>query len=163
MQRYEALVLTVPEITNDELKHLENQLDKFVVDAKGSTISFERWGKFKLTYPVRRNEYGVYCLARFEVPTSAIKDMKDFFAVKLHNIAMRHMIACIKSDSLVYQRPKSLEEVSTSRDMDMFLKEAPMSSLHKEHVAKEHSSASASDTKAGYDAEYVESGDQETE
>ena len=129
MQRYEALVLTVPEITNDELKQMESQLDRLVTDAEGATLSFERWGKFKLTYPVRGNEYGVYCLMRFEAPGSLVKDMRDFFAVKLHNIAMRHVIACVNVDSLVYQRPKSLEEASTSRDVDTFLKENQMGGL----------------------------------
>jgi len=129
MQRYEALVLTVPEITNDELKQMESQLDRLVTDAEGATLSFERWGKFKLTYPVRGNEYGVYCLMRFEAPGSLVKDMRDFFAVKLHNIAMRHLIACVNVDSLVYQRPKSLEEASTSRDVDTFLKENQMGGL----------------------------------
>lgn len=137
MQRYEALVLTVPEITNDELKQMENQLDRLVTDAKGSTLSFERWGKFKLTYPVRGNEYGVYCLIRFEAPTSLVNGMRDFFAVKLHNIAMRHIIARIKGNSLAYQRPKSLEEASTSRDVDTFLKENQMGGLLSSVGSKE--------------------------
>lgn len=142
MQRYEVLILTVPEITNDELKQLESQLDRLVTDAKGTTLSFERWGKFKLTYPVRSNEYGVYCLMRFEAPSSLIKDMQEFFAVKLHNLVMRHVIARVKGNSLAYQRPKSLEEVSTSRDVDTFLKENQMGGLlssmgEKEATAKE--------------------------
>ncbi len=129
MQRYEVLVLTVPEITKDELKQMENQLDKLIASAKGSTLSFERWGKFRLTYPVRRNEYGVYCLMRFEAPGSLIKDMRDFFAVKLHDIAMRYVVTRLDGDSLLYQRPKSLEEASTSRDVDTFLKENQMGGL----------------------------------
>jgi small subunit ribosomal protein S6 len=129
MQRYEALVLTVPEITNDELRQMESQLDRLVTDSKGATLSFERWGKFKLTYPVLGNEYGVYCLMRFEAPADLVIKMRDFFAVKLHNISMRHIIARVESDSLVYQRPKSLEEASTSRDVDTFLKENQMGGL----------------------------------
>ncbi len=129
MQRYEVLVLTVPEITNDELKQMESQLDRLITDKEGSTLSFERWGKFRLTYPVRNNEYGVYCLMRFEAPSDVVKIMRDFFAVKLHNIAMRHVIARVKGDSLAYQRPKSLEEATTSRDVDTFLKENQMGGL----------------------------------
>ncbi len=129
MQRYEVLVLTVPEITNDELKQMESQLDRLVTDGEGETLSFERWGKFRLTYPVRRNEYGVYCLMRFEAPSDLVKIMRDFFAVKLHNIAMRHVIARVKGDTLAYQRPKSLEEATTSRDVDTFLKENQMGGL----------------------------------
>ena len=129
MQRYEVLVLTVPEITKDELKQMESQLDRLIANAKGATLSFERWGKFKLTYPVRSNEYGVYCLMRFEAPSTLVNDMRTFFAVQLHDIAMRHIIARVDRDSLAYQRPKSLEEASTSRDVDTFLKENQMGGL----------------------------------
>lgn len=54
MNRYEALMLTVPEITADEAKSIEQQFDRLVADKKGSIISFEKWGKFRLAYPVKR-------------------------------------------------------------------------------------------------------------
>ena len=65
--RYEVLMLAVPEITQDESKQIENELDKIINAAKGKVLSFERWGKFKLTYPIRKNEYGVYFLVRFDI------------------------------------------------------------------------------------------------
>lgn len=137
MQRYEVLVLTVPEVTKDELKQMENQLDRLIADEKGSTISFERWGKFRLTYPIRRNEYGVYCLMRFEGPGSLVKSIRDFFAVQLHDIAMRHVVTRLDSDTLAYQRPKSLEESSVSRDVNTFLKENQMGGLMTSREEKE--------------------------
>ncbi len=128
LQRYEVLVLTVPEITQDETKQLENELDKMVTDSKGSVISFERWGKYKLTYPIRNNEYGVYFLMRFEAE-ALTKKIDELFRIKLTNFVMRHIITALKGDSLLYQRPKSLEEAPASRDMDSFLKENKMEGL----------------------------------
>ena len=46
---------------------LEKQLDKIVSDAKGSIISYERWGKYDLPIRYRGYDYGVYYLMRFEV------------------------------------------------------------------------------------------------
>lgn len=130
MQRYEALILTVPEITKDELKQMETQLDQLVADSKGSIISFEKWGKYKLSYSVRGNEYGVYCLFRFEAPANVVNEIRDFFAVKFHEIVMRSIITRLKGGSLTYQRPRSLEEASTSsRDMDGFLREHQMGGM----------------------------------
>lgn len=128
-QRYEVLVLTVPEITQDETKQLETELDRLISKAKSSVISFERWGKFKLTYPVRGYSYGVYFLARFEGNAELLKEIDQLFKIKLHNFVMRHMISQVKGDSLEYQRPKSLEETPASRDMDSFLKENKMEGL----------------------------------
>jgi len=113
VQKYEALLLTIPEITGDEAKDLESKLDKVVKAGSGSTVSFERWGKYKLAYDVNKSEYGVYYLMRFEVPkgTSLISDMKTYISVKLNNIVMRDMISYLDPKiPSTYQRPRSLEE-----------------------------------------------------
>ncbi len=128
-QRYEVLILTVPEITQDETKQLETELDKLISGSKGSVISFERWGKYKLTYPIRHNDYGVYFLMRFEAPEVLTKKVDELFRIKLTNFVMRHIVTALKGDSLLYQRQKSLEEAPASRDMDSFLKENKMEGL----------------------------------
>jgi ribosomal protein S6 len=119
VQKYEALLLTIPEITGDEAKDLETQLDKVVRTGGGTTVSFERWGKYKLAFDVNKSEYGVYYLMRFEVPkgTSLISDMKTYLSVKLNNLVMRDMISYIDPKSpLTYQRPRSLEEAPTREE-----------------------------------------------
>ena len=131
-QRYEALMLTVPEITQDETKNLETELDRIVQSAKGSTLSFEKWGKYRLAYPVRNNDYGVYFLMRFEMPqgATALDDMRSLFTVKLHELIMRTMMTRLDVDgSLAYQRPKSLEEMPAAGDVNAFLKEHKMEGL----------------------------------
>ena len=128
-QHYEVLILTVPEITQDESKQLETELDKLVTGNKGSVLSFERWGKYKLTYPIRHNEYGVYFLIRYEAPEVLTKKVDELFRIKLNNFVVRHVVTALKGDSLEYQRPKSLEEAPTSRDMSSFLKENKMEGL----------------------------------
>ncbi len=131
LRRYEVLLLTVPEITLDESKDLEKQLSKLIENQKGSFISFERWGKYKLVYPVKKNDYGVYYLFRFEMPrgTELIQNIQTLFKLKLNNIVMRSMFSRIdEKASLIYQRPKSLEEVPT-RDVEAFLKENKMEGL----------------------------------
>src|SRR5204863_463523 len=123
-------LLTVPEITADEAKSLESQIDRIVKDKKGNVISFERWGKYKLAYPVRKNDYGVYFLARFEAPTDVVEEVRNLFAVKLHDLIMRQMsINLDPKQPLTYQRPQSLEDAPTSRDVNTFLKENKMEGL----------------------------------
>jgi small subunit ribosomal protein S6 len=115
MANYETLILTIPEITKDESSNLELQLNKIVKASKGDVISFEKWGKFRLAYPVRKNEYGVYYLIRYEAPVAdkatIIKGVKEFFDIKYHEIVMRHAVTALPAGkSLEYSRPKSLEE-----------------------------------------------------
>lgn len=124
MQRYEALLLAVPEVTADETSTLESQLHDVISKNKGETLSFDRWGKYRLAYAVRKNEYGVYFLARFEIPTkepaAVIEKLRQLFAVKYNDIVMRHVVARLDNDaSLEYKRPESLEE-TPRRDVDSF-------------------------------------------
>lgn len=129
LTRYETLLLTVPEITADEAKSLESQIERIIKNSKGNLISFERWGKYKLAYPVRKNDYGVYFLTRFEAEGSAVQEVKSLFAVKLHDLVMRNMaIQLDAKQSLEYQRPPSLED-APSRDVNTFLKENKMEGL----------------------------------
>lgn len=113
MFRYEALILTIPEITKDEAATLEFQIDKLVTKFKGSMISFERWGKYRLAYPVRKNDYGVYFLVRFEVEDNStiVTDLHTLFVVKFSDIVMRDLVSRLDaSASLEYQKPPSLED-----------------------------------------------------
>lgn len=133
LRRYETLMLTVPEITQDETKRLEKEFDRIVADAKGTTLSFERWGKYHLAYPVQKNDYGVYFLARYEVPEgSGVQDeLKSLFTIKVNTFVMRSVTALLDPKAaLAYQRPKSLEESPGTRgDVKDFLKEHKMEGL----------------------------------
>ncbi len=125
MYRYEILILTIPEITKDEASTLEFQIDKLIKKIKGSIISFERWGKYRLAYPVRKNDYGVYFLVRFEVEDkqSIVKDLNTLFAVKFSDIVMRKLISKLDANqSLEYQKPPSLED-TPKRHISSFLEE----------------------------------------
>ncbi len=134
MRRYEALLLAVPEITQDEAKNVENEIARLAQKAKGTVISFERWGKYKLAYPVKKNDYGIYFLTRFEMPAETsielLNDIKSLFAVKLHEVVMRNTVTRLdETGSLAYQRPKSLEEAPAGNDVGAFLKDNKMDGL----------------------------------
>ena len=129
LARYETLLLTVPEITADEAKSLESQVDRIVKDSKGSIVSFEKWGKYRLSYPIRKNDYGVYFLARYEAPGPVVEEIRNLLAVKLHELIMRQMTVQLDPKlPLTYQRPPSLED-APSRDVNTFLKENKMEGL----------------------------------
>jgi len=115
--RYEVLMLAVPEITQDESTRLEAQLRDAVRETQGSFISFERWGKYRLAYPVNKNEYGVYFLARFETaaaaaPQKLLQAVRDVLTLKFNEIVNRYLLNRLENNMpLTYQRPESLEEM----------------------------------------------------
>jgi len=125
MIRYEILMLTVPQITEDEGKRLQAELENLIKAGQGSVISFERWGKYRLAYPIAKNDYGVYFLTRFELPVAGdtIQEIKRAFKVRLNEVVIREMIVMLEpGKSLEYQRPLSLEE-TPEREVGSFMKE----------------------------------------
>lgn len=139
MIRYEALLLTVPTVTQDEAKNIESQIDRVVKENKGSMISFEKWGKYRLAYPVKKNDYGVYFLARFETEESKalVNELKTLMAVRLNDLVMRDMVTALDpKESLEYQRPQSLEETPT-REMSGFADRREASHAQDEDIDSE--------------------------
>lgn len=133
MVRYEILILAVPEITANEATSLESHIEGLIKKASGALLSFERWGKYHLAYPVWSNDYGVYYLIRFEVDKAQsdalVKELDTLFKVKYTQLAMRHMISRLDSSrSLAYFKPESLEE-APSQDVDTFLRENKMKGI----------------------------------
>ena len=132
MVNYETLLLAIPEITNEESSKFESQFTKLIKEAKGNIISFDRWGKYKLAYPVKKNEYGVYFLTRFEVPNESkdalFNQLKDMFRLKYSEIIMRHLISVLPAGkTLEYNKPRSLEE--NPQDIDTFLQKNKMKGI----------------------------------
>ncbi len=131
MTKYEILMLAIPGITEDEMTNFEKQYEKLVKDSKGNVISFEKWGKCRLAYPVKNNEYGVYYLTRFEMenPQTFFKEIKLLLDVKYHELIMRSVTHKLDpKKSLEYQRPDTVESIQT-RNVDEFLRENKMEGL----------------------------------
>ncbi|MCL5436977.1 MAG: 30S ribosomal protein S6 [Candidatus Dependentiae bacterium] len=136
--RYEALILAVPEITTDEASTLESQIHSLISQLKGEILSFERWGKYKLAYKVRKNDYGVYFLVRFDLPEngqtgSVMEEVRRLFAIKYRDIVMRFIFSSLDPNApLTYKRPESLEEMPR-RDAEGPRYTAEPAAMHEEH------------------------------
>lgn len=120
MVRYETLMLVRPDVTNDEFSSLEGDFARIVEGVKGKLSAFDRWGKYRLAYPVQKNSYGVYALARFEVAPTAMQKLLDdlqlHFRIKANDVVMRHVNYRLATDApQAYQRPDSLDTGSESR------------------------------------------------
>lgn len=160
MVNYETLMLVRTEITGDELSALERSIDKLVSGQKGRMTLFDKWGKYKLAYPVQKNVYGIYLLARYEAPRENLKalfkDIDTLFRIKYNEVVMRHVTMHLEGEvSSVYKHPEPIGQRGSS-NLDSFIKENKMEGLietpvEKSKKAKTESSASkaASEEKTG--------------
>ncbi len=138
MIRYETLMLAPTSITDDELGRIEKQFEALTAKAQGALDSFDKWGKYRLAYPIKKDEYGIYVLARFQAPKEAItalnKDIGTFFKIKCHEFIIRHVTARLEDDAPIsYLKPEPIDAKGTS-NFDSFIKENKIEGILKTKV-----------------------------
>ena len=140
MVNYETLMLLCTEMTDDELGMLERHLDKLISDKKGKITLFDKWGKYKLAYPVRKNVYGIYALMRYQIPAEAAKELSreidNLFKIKHNEIIMRYInIKLDTESSRVYKYPTPITS-GRSSNLESFLNENKMKGLIDTDIKK---------------------------
>lgn len=133
MSRYETLILTSPEITEDEIGQIEKHFYNHLVDANGQVTAFDRWGKFRLAYPIKTNDYGVYILIRFEssetYTVAFMKELDTFFKIKCNDFVLRSVTMKLnKNAPTAYIKPEALDTTRSS-NVESFLKDNKMDGL----------------------------------
>lgn len=134
MANYETLMLVRTEITGDEISALESLIEKTVSGKNGKMVLFDKWGKYKLSFPVKKNLYGIYILARYQVPndvlTAFFADFDLIFKIKFNEVVMRHVTVKLSGDmSTLYKRPEPIGSSHGTSNLDSFIKENKMKGL----------------------------------
>ena len=133
MLQYETLILAPTEVTADELTMIENHFENLMSQAKGKLSSFDKWGKYRLAYPIKNNDYGIYVLIRYELPqeetSSIFKQLQDFFKIKCNEIVIRYVTTKLEPGTpLTYKHPDPID-AGRSGNLDEFLKESKIESF----------------------------------
>ena len=134
MLKYETLFLATSEITDDEISSIEQELDKLLATCKGKLTLYDKWGKYRLAYPVNKSDYGVYILARYEFEVGGnVPDFKKqfdvFIKIKCHEFIMRYSsLKLSPKAALTYNKPDPIDN-TRSTNVDKFLKENKMEGI----------------------------------
>jgi len=120
MKHYETLMLLPVAATSTDLASIEKQLRTLVKAADGNVSSFDRWGRYKLAYPIRKQEYGCYVLARYEVADvqSFFPKLEHFLKVKCVDSVMRYVHVALTEQQYgeAYIKPEAMDGVHSGRD-----------------------------------------------
>ena len=65
MAKYETMMVTTANLDEEASAALVNKF-KSLVEANGTNVEVEDWGKRRLAYPIEDQTEGVYTLVRFE-------------------------------------------------------------------------------------------------
>ena len=91
MNKYEAMFIIKPDLSEEEKKALFNQINDSVTKNNGDIAQASIWSeKKKLTFPIKKCQDGLYYLMNFSIAPSAIKEI--IHAHKLNENILRVLI-----------------------------------------------------------------------
>lgn len=75
MHQYEVAVLYHPDLEID-LGKASKRVEKIFADNGGKIVNTDNWGKRKLAYPVKKNDYAVYVFYTVELPAENVQKVE---------------------------------------------------------------------------------------
>lgn len=76
MAQYEVAVLFDQGLEID-LEKATAKVEKLIADNGGSVTNTDNWGKRKLAYPIKGQEFAIYVFYTVELPAEAVKKIND--------------------------------------------------------------------------------------
>lgn len=80
MNKYEAMVIVKPNLSDEDKKTLFKQIDDAVVKNSGQITQSGVWAeKRKFCFPINKFLEGIYYLVAFTAPSEAVKEVRNIY------------------------------------------------------------------------------------
>ncbi|HEU4966227.1 MAG TPA: 30S ribosomal protein S6 [Candidatus Saccharimonadales bacterium] len=76
MHQYEVAVLYHPDLEID-LGKASKRVEKIFADNGAKIVNTDNWGKRKLAYPIKKNDYAVYVFYTVELPSENVQKVES--------------------------------------------------------------------------------------
>lgn len=94
MQLYELVAIISPEVEEEEVSRIVEELSNSISVRGGVIDRTDKWGKRKLAYPVKKFMEGNYILTRFKLESKAIKELEA--SLKASEEVLRHLVVKVE-------------------------------------------------------------------
>lgn len=121
MNQYELAVLYHPDLEID-LEKASSKVEKIITDNGGKITKTDNWGRRKLAYPIRKQEFAVYVFYTVDMPADNVQKVEQTFNIT--DEVIRFLItrpdlkAIAKADALRAEKAKKAAERSESEDSE---------------------------------------------
>ena len=89
MRKYEVGLVISPDLEEEALAELVDDVKQRIADGDGEVLNVDNWGKRKLAYPIRRFTDGYYVFVTAEMEPSAIRSLEQNFNIS--EAFLRHL------------------------------------------------------------------------
>ena len=105
MRYYETIYIVNPNLDNNTLNKIMNEIEQELKKTKSKIINHYNWGKKRLAYLIDNQKYGSYIILHFEGGDK--KKMIEFDTwMKLNNAIIRHMRLVLDDKPSTYVEEK---------------------------------------------------------
>ena len=115
---YEELFILRPDITEEEVTPIIDQLRGIVTQAGGTIDKEERWGVRKLAYKIEKRAEGFYVLLQLTAPASTVKELER--RLRVNDAVLKYLTVRID------EKLKWLEKRKKAREKRAARKPAPV-------------------------------------
>jgi small subunit ribosomal protein S6 len=77
---YEVAVLYHPDLEID-LEKATSKVEKILADNKAKVTKTDNWGKRKLAYPIRKQDFAVYVFYTVDIPSENVQKVEQTFNI----------------------------------------------------------------------------------
>lgn len=117
MREYELTYLVSDDVLEKDQKVITDRVAGIVADEGGKVSKEEAWGRRKLTYPIKKQNFATYTTIWFQLPKEKIVDLEH--ELRVHPQIVRHLIVAkvAKGNPSRLARAEAEELVITKEDI----------------------------------------------
>lgn len=108
MKPYELVVLLHPDLEID-LDTPIAKIEKLIAAAGGKVTKKDTWGKKRLAYPVKKQQFGLYVYFEIDLPTTGVRELESQLLIT------EEVIRFLIVTRLILQRPSTLAKAKPTK------------------------------------------------
>jgi small subunit ribosomal protein S6 len=116
MRYYELLYIVNPNLEDDKVNNIIDEIGAEINKSKVSIINHNLWGKKRLAYPIKNNKYGTYILLQFSAEQFGFLIEFERFLI-LNKSVIRHQLVRLDDEpAKVEDVEPVVEEIAPKED-----------------------------------------------
>lgn len=92
MRRYETLLIMRPDLEEDQVKAVLDEVSSIIARAGGSVSGVDIWGTRRLEYPIKREESGHYAVVNYESGEGVAKELERVMGIRDDVLRVKTMV-----------------------------------------------------------------------
>lgn len=98
MRNYEIAIVLHPDLEID-IESATSKVEKIIELAKGKITKKDNWGKRKLAYPIKKQDWGIYVFYQVQLDPSTVAQIEN--TLRITEEVMRYLIVSLENTRLV--------------------------------------------------------------